>query len=286
MLRFSFKYQEKIMRRRKVWNASCEEKTIPVSLVDTEKSIEDYAAEKLAERAAYFLLDGVPVFAVNKENGRYRLLASEADFLAAKGSGITEIPVKAYAFTEKDAEIFSILSRVKDSSVGAMEEAYLYGRLCKEFSFKQEDVAALVGKSRPAVANTMRLLSLEPEVVGLVESGKLSAGHARTLVKVPKDKQYAFACEGIKRGYSVREMERAVKAFLTPPEVINREKKEAAEAKSAELKAFVERMRKVYRTKVSLIGNGKKGRIYIDYYSADDLYRFEELLDIIEKFDE
>lgn len=286
MLRFSFKYQEKIMRRRKVWNASCEEKTIPVSLVDTEKSIEDYAAEKLAERAAYFLLDGVPVFAVNKENGRYRLLASEADFLAAKGSGITEIPVKAYAFTEKDAEIFSILSRVKDPSVGAMEEAYLYGRLCKEFSFKQEDVAALVGKSRPAVANTMRLLSLEPEVVGLVESGKLSAGHARTLVKVPKDKQYAFACEGIKRGYSVREMERAVKAFLTPPEVINREKKEAAEAKSAELKAFVERMRKVYRTKVSLIGNGKKGRIYIDYYSADDLYRFEELLDIIEKFDE
>lgn len=286
MLRFSFKYQEKIMRRRKVWNASCEEKTIPVSLVDTEKSIEYYAAEKLAERAAYFLLDGVPVFAVNKENGRYRLLASEADFLAAKGSGITEIPVKAYAFTEKDAEVFSILSRVKDPSVGAMEEAYLYGRLCKEFSFKQEDVAALVGKSRPAVANTMRLLSLEPEVVGLVESGKLSAGHARTLVKVPKDKQYAFACEGIKRGYSVREMERAVKAFLTPPEVINREKKEAAEAKSAELKAFVERMRKVYRTKVSLIGNGKKGRIYIDYYSADDLYRFEELLDVIEKFDE
>jgi ParB family chromosome partitioning protein len=105
-------------------------------------------------------------------------------------------------------------------------------------------------------------------------------------VKVPKDKQYAFACEGIKRGYSVREMERAVKAYLTPPEVLNREKKEAAEAKSAELKAFVERMRKVYRTKVSLIGNGKKGRIYIDYYSAEDLYRFEEFLDIIEKFDD
>ena len=274
------------MRRKKLWNASCEEKTIPVALVDTEKKIEDYPAEKLAERAAYFLLDGVPTFAVNKEKGRYRLLASESDFFAVKGSGITEIPVKAYAFTEKDAEIFSILSRAKDPSVGAMEEAYLYGRLCKEFFFKQEDVAALVGKSRPAVANTMRLLSLEPEVVGLVESGKLSAGHARTLVKVPKDKQYAFACEGIKRGYSVREMERAVKAFLTPPEVINREKKEAAEAKSAELKAFIERMRKVYRTKVSLIGNGKKGRIYIDYYSADDLYRFEELLDIIEKFDE
>ena len=130
------------------------------------------------------------------------------------------------------------------------------------------------------------LLSLEPEVVGLVESGRLSAGHARTLVKVPKDKQYAFAMEGLKRGYSVRKMERAVKAYLTPPEVLTAEKKEASEAKSAELKAFIERMRKVYRTKVSLIGNGKKGRIYIDYYSAEDLYRFEELLDVIEKFEE
>lgn len=274
------------MRRKKLWNGDCEEKVVPVSLIDTEKNAEDYPKEKLAERAAYFLLDGVPTFAVNKENGRYRLLASDADFFAAKGAGITEIPAKVYAFTEKDAEIFSVLSRLKDPTVGDMEAAYLYGRLCKEFSFKQEDVAALVGKSRPAVANTMRLLSLEPEVVGLVESGRLSAGHARTLVKVPKDKQYAFAMEGLKRGYSVRKMERAVKAYLTPPEVLAVEKKEAAEAKSAELKAFIERMRKVYRTKVSLIGNGKKGRIYIDYYSADDLYRFEELLDIIEKFEE
>ena len=274
------------MRRKKLWNGDCEEKTVPVSLIDTEKNMEDFPKEKLAERAAYFLLDGVPTFAVNKENGRYRLLASDADFFAAKGAGITEVPAKVYAFTEKDAEIFSVLSRLKDPTVGDMEAAYLYERLCKEFSFKQEDVAALVGKSRPAVANTMRLLSLEPEVVGLVESGRLSAGHARTLVKVPKDKQYAFAMEGLKRGYSVRKMERAVKAYLTPPEVLTAEKKEASEAKSAELKAFIERMRKVYRTKVSLIGNGKKGRIYIDYYSAEDLYRFEELLDIIEKFEE
>ncbi len=274
------------MRRKKLWNGDCEEKIVPVALIDTEKKTEDFSKEKLAERAAYFLLDGVPTFALNKENGRYRLLASDADFLAAKGAGITEIPAKVYSFTEKDADIFSVLTRLKDPTVGDMEAAYLYGRLCKEFSFKQEDVAALVGKSRPAVANTMRLLSLEPEVVGLVESGRLSAGHARTLVKVPKDKQYAFAMEGLKRGYSVRKMERAVKAYLTPPEVLTAEKKEAAEAKSAELKAFIERMRKIYRTKVSLIGNGKKGRIYIDYYSAEDLYRFEELLDIIEKFEE
>ena len=115
-----------------------------------------------------------------------------------------------------------------------------------------------------------------------MESGQLSAGHARALVKVPKEKQYAFAEESIKRGYSVRETERAVKAFLTPPEVLQQEKQAKAAAKSAELKAFVERMRRVFRTKVSLIGNDKKGRIYVDYYSAEDLYRFEEFLDMIE----
>ena len=155
-------------------------------------------------------------------------------------------------------------------------------QLVREHGFTQDDVAALIGRSRPAVANTLRLLTLAPEVVGLVESGRLSAGHARTLVRVPKAQQYAFAEEAIKRGYTVREMERAVKAYLTPPEVLQQEKDAKAAAKSAELKAFVERMRSVFRTKVSLIGNDKKGRIYIDYYSPEDLFRFEEFLDIIE----
>ena len=158
-------------------------------------------------------------------------------------------------------------------------------RLRKVRNLTQEDIASLVGISRPAVANTLRLLTLAPEVVGLVESGKLSAGHARTLVKVEKEKQYAFASECISRGYSVREMERAVKAYLTPPEVLQQEKDAKQAAKSAELKALVERMRGIFRTKVSLIGNDKKGRIYIDYYTPEDLYRLEEFLDIIESFD-
>jgi ParB family chromosome partitioning protein len=157
--------------------------------------------------------------------------------------------------------------------------------LVKDYGFTQDDVAALIGRSRPAVANTLRLLTLAPEVVGLVESGQLSAGHARTLVRVPENQQLGFAQEALKRGYSVREMERAVKAFLTPPEILRQEKEAKAAAKSEELKAFVERMRGVFRTKVSLIGNDKKGRIYIDYYTPEDLYRFEEFLDMIESFD-
>ena len=276
----------KRIRRKKAFDVEYEKKAIRLAQIETETSAEDWDKKDLRTRAAYFLLNGSPEFSVNQtDNGKYRLLAAERDFHAAVSMGATEFEVRVYSFTEKNAETFSLIEKLKAENLGAMEEAYLMKRLVKEYSFTQDDVAALIGRSRPAVANTLRLLTLSPEVVGLVESGRLSAGHARTLVRVPQSQQYAFAEEGLKRGYSVREMERAVKAFLTPPEILQQEKDAKAAAKGAELKAFVERMRGIFRTKVSLIGNDKKGRIYIDYYSPEDLYRFEEFLDMIESFD-
>lgn len=276
----------KKIKRRKTMDIRFEQKTVPASLIDTQTGEEAFEKKELKTRAAYFLLNGMPEFSVNqKADGRFQLLAAERDFFAAKMAGAREFSVRIYTFTERNAECFSLLERLKTERLGAMEEGYLMKRLLSEFSFTQDDVAALIGRSRPAVANTLRLLTLAPEVVGLIESGRLSAGHARTLVKVPKEKQYAFAEEAIKREYSVREMERAVKAYLTPPEVLAQEAEAKAAAKSQQLKAFVERMRGVFRTKVSLIGNDKKGRIYIDYYSPEDLYRFEEFLDMVESFD-
>lgn len=274
------------VKRKKTLNVDYEKRTARIGLIDTETVLEDWDKKELRTRAAYFLLNGIPEFSVNrKDGGRFALLAAERDFHAVKTMGVTDVEVRVYEFSEKNAETFSIIEKLKAENLGAMEEAYLMKQLVQDFQFTQDDVAALIGRSRPAVANTLRLLTLAPEVVGLVESGKLSAGHARTLVRVPKNQQYAFAEEALKREYSVREMERAVKAFLTPPEVLQQEKDAKAAAKSAELKAFVERMRGVFRTKVSLIGNDKKGRIYIDYYSPEDLYRFEEFLDMIESFD-
>ncbi len=275
----------KRIKRKKSFDVDYEKRSVPLSLIDTEGEMDSWDKKELRARAAYFLLNGVPEFSVNEKiDGRFTLLAAERDFFAAKAAGVTELTVRVYRFTEKNAEAFSCVEKLKSEGLGAMEEGYLMQRLIKEFAFTQDDVATLIGKSRPAVANTLRLLTLVPEVVGLVESGQLSAGHARTLVKIPKEQQFAFAEEAIKRGYSVREMERIVKSFLTPPEVLRQERDAKAAAKSAELKAFVERMRSVYRTKVSLIGNEKKGRIYIDYYSPEDLYRFEEFLDMIESY--
>lgn len=266
-------------RKRKSFNVDYQKRTVPASLIDTETNAEQWDKKELKTRSAYFMLNGIPEFAVNEEeDGRFRLLAAERDFFAAKLCGATSVEVRVYTFTEKNAEIFSLIEKLKEEKHGAMEEGYLMKRLIEQ-GLKQDDIAALIGKSRPAVANTLRLLTLEPEVVGLVESGQLSAGHARTLVKVPPEKQYAFAQEGVKRGYTVREMERAVKAFLTPPEVLKLEKEAKAAAKSEELKRLVERLRAALGTKVTLIGNDKKGRIYIDYYSPEELYRIEEILD-------
>ncbi len=269
-------------KKRRSFDIDYERRVLPFSLVDAAGSAEDWDKKELKNRAAYFLLNGAPEFSVNEEEGRFRLLAAEKDFFAARLAGLREGTVRVYRFTDRSTEAFSCIERLKTEKLTAMEEGYLMQRLVKEFSFTQDDVAALVGKSRPAVANTLRLLTLAPEVIGLVESGKLSAGHARTLVRVPKEAQLAFAEEGVKRGYSVREMERAVKAYLTPPEVLQQEKEAKSAAKSEQLKEFVARMRSIFRTKVSLIGNDKKGRIYIDYYSTEDLYRFEEFLDVLE----
>lgn len=273
---------------KKIYIPAQEGELKTISVDDIEGGAEPSAADEttLKKRAAYLLINGVPPLVVNAgADGRFRLLAGAGDLLAAKRAGIAEVPARVYRFSERDAEIFALTENLKRDSLGAMEAAYMMKRLISEFGWTQDDISRTIGKSRPAVANTLRLLTLSPEVVGLVESGRLSAGHARALVPVPAEKQYAFAEEAIRRGYSVRETERAVKAFLTPPEVLQSEKAAAAAAKSAELKAFVERMRSVFRTKVSLIGNDKKGRIYIDYYSAEDLWRFEEMLDMIESFE-
>ena len=158
-------------------------------------------------------------------------------------------------------------------------------RLMDEFGLTQEQLAERLGKSRPAIANTLRLLSLAEEVIDLVRDGKLSSGHARTLVPVAKEAQTYLAKECVKNSGPSGEMERAVKQYLNPPEVLAKDKEKKNALANAELKHLVERLRSTLKTKVSLIGTDKKGRIYIDYYTRDDLERISELLDIIDRME-
>ena len=264
------------MRRKKseLLKVTFVEETIPLSEIVCEVE-SPYKDKELKKMAARFVLNGEPTLSVNRVNGEYRLLANEKEYFALVVSGAKTVKAKVYAFDDAQAEMFAVAERIKEGDLPAIDEAYLMKRLVSEFGLTQDTVSALTGYSRPAVANTLRLLTLTPEVVGLIESGKLSAGHARSLVKVPKDKQYAFAVSMVESGCTVREAETTVGSFLD-------ENKKAARAQSRakkqELKNLVEELRATLRTRVTLVGSAEKGRITIEYTSMEELYRLEELL--------
>lgn len=178
----------------------------------------------------------------------------------------------------KDSALAAAAETLKKRSKNAVDMARMEKALTEK-GYTLREIALYAGKSRSAVANDLRLLSLDLEVLSLIEQGKLSAGHARALIKVPQEKQLPFALETVKGGYSVRQTERAVKIFLTPPEVLRAEKQAASAKDNERLRALVERMRGALRMKVSLVGNAKKGRIYIDYHSAEELSRLLKIID-------
>lgn len=224
-----------------------------------------------------------PIVVNRSAGGRYMIIAGERRYRAAKMAGLTEVPVIIKDYDEKEIQEISLIENLQREDLNPIEAAYGMKKLMEEFSLTQEVLAERLGKSRPAIANTLRLLTLSEAVINYVRNGKLSSGHARTLVPVPKDEQTELADECVKNGWSVREMERAVKQRLNPPEVLARDKEKKNALANAELKHLVERMRNTFSTKVSLIGTDKKGRIYIDYYTRDDLDRISEILDILER---
>jgi len=224
-----------------------------------------------------------PIVVNRNPDGTYMIIAGERRYRASKNAGLTTIPAVIKNYDEREIQEVSLIENLQREDLNPIEAALGMKRLMEEYSLTQEVLAERLGKSRPAIANTLRLLTLSDEVIGLVRDGKLSSGHARTLVPVPKEKQGELAQECVRQGWSVRETERAVKQLLNPPEVLSREKERKNAMASAELTHLVERMRGTFHTKVSLIGTAKKGRIYIDYYSRDDLDRLSEILDIVDR---
>ncbi len=216
-------------------------------------------------------------------DGSFMIIAGERRYRAAKMAGLETVPCVIKEYDERTIQEISLIENLQREDLNPIEAAFGMKRLMEEYNLTQEVLAERLGKSRPAIANTLRLLTLSDEVIALVREGKISSGHARTLVPVPKEAQAKLAEECVKNGWSVREMERAVKQFLNPPEVLAKDKEKKTAQTSAELKYLVERLRTTFKTKVSLIGTDRKGRIYIDYYTRDDLDRISELLDIIDR---
>ena len=225
----------------------------------------------------------MPIVVNDDHNGRYMIIAGERRYRATKLAGLSTIPVIVRNYSEREIKEISLIENLQREDLNPIEAASAMKQLMVDYKLTQDELAERIGKSRPAIANTLRLLSLTPDVMQLVSEGRLSAGHARTLVPLAPDDQLQFANDAVKSGMSVRELEKKVRAYNMSPELLEEKKKKKRALASIELKNLVERMRFAFRTKVSLIGNDQKGRIYIDYYSRDDLDRISEILDIIDK---
>ena len=224
-----------------------------------------------------------PIVVNRESDGRYMIIAGERRYRAAMMAGLETVPVIIKEYSEKEIQEISLIENLQREDLNPIEAATAMKQLMIDYKLTQDELAERIGKSRPAIANTLRLLNLCPEVMGLVSDGKLSAGHARTIVMLPAEDQIKFASEAVRSQTSVRELEKKVRAYTIAPEVLDAKKQKKRALASVELKQLIERMRFAFRTKVSLIGNDKKGRIYIDYYSRDDLERISEILDIIDK---
>ena len=157
-----------------------------------------------------------PIVVNAAPDGRYMIIAGERRYRAAGMAGLTAIPAVVKEYSEREIREISLIENLQREDLNPIEAADAMKQLMDEYHLTQEELANRLGKSRPAIANTLRLLTLAPEVVSLVRDGKLSSGHARTLVPVPKEDQGKLAEECVKNGWSVREMERAVKQFLNP----------------------------------------------------------------------
>lgn len=243
---------------------------------NTNQPRKNFDEKALAELSASIKVHGViqPIIVV-KKGERYMIIAGERRYRASKMAGLSTIPAIVKSYSESEIAEVSLLENLQREDLNPMECAKAMKKLMTDFGWTQEKVADRLGKSRPVVANTIRLLNLEPEVISLIEQGKISAGHARSLVAVTDKKaQVKLAKQVCEKKLTVRDLEKAVKGSKGGNAVSNQ---------SVELRELVDDMRRVLGTKVSVLGNDNRGRIYIDYYSRADLDRINEIIEKVKK---
>ena len=208
--------------------------------------------------------------------GFYQIIAGERRWRAARMAGLSEVPVVVLEADDRTVMELALVENLQRQDLNPMEEAEGYQRLMKEYGLPQEEAAARVGKSRPAVANALRLLGLTEPVRAMVEDGRLSAGHARALLTLGSKQQQAAAETVVKDALSVRQTELLVKKLTA-------EKKEKPQ-KDALSVNYVEEAARELGEKLGrpcrIVNGKKKGRIELEYYGTEDL---NALLEALEK---
>lgn len=219
-----------------------------------------------------------PVIVRKSETG-YELIAGERRFRACQRLGLEKIPAIIRQATDQEALEIALVENIQRQNLNSIEESRGYERLAKEFSLTQEALAKKVGKERSTVANSLRLLTLPDEIQKMLEDDKLTAGHARALLMISdKRKQLSLAHSIISKGLSVREAENLAKGEPA--------KTAASSAKTPRqldqhLTNIQNEIQRTFGTKVRIVPQGKnKGKIEVEYYSADDFERILQKLNI------
>ncbi|MDB5072494.1 MAG: chromosome segregation DNA-binding protein [Candidatus Eremiobacteraeota bacterium] len=228
------------------------------------------ALEELrASIAAFGVL--VPVIVRERADG-YELIAGERRLRAAQMAGLETIPAIVRPSDDRESLEVAIVENLQRENLDPLEEAMGFQHLMEAYQFTQEQVAERVGKSRPAVANTLRLLSLPDSIKQYVRDGKLSAGHARALLALPLERRDAIARRAVDEELSVRALERLGQ------EAAPKRARASAQRASGDDEAFVERLRYKYATSVKLVPQERGGTIELRYADPADLLRIVDLL--------
>ena len=245
--------------------------SLPISKVEPRgeqprEYFDEKALQDLADSIAQYGLIQ-PIVARKLDSGYYQIIAGERRWRASRMAGLEEIPVRVIQADDRRTAELALVENLQREDLNPIEEARGYRSLMEDYGLTQDETARSVGRSRPAISNSLRLLSLTPAVMDMVEKKELSAGHARALVPIlDSTKQLDAAREVVRRSLSVRQTELLAGRLLRQPR-----KTSAAELSLVDYAAEIsDELSRILGRKVRLSEGRKGGRIELEYYDADD----------------
>ncbi|CAM5798082.1 MULTISPECIES: ParB/RepB/Spo0J family partition protein [Brevibacillus] len=238
------------------------------------KEFESSAIEELAQSIKEHGI--IQPLIVRKSIKGYELVAGERRLRAAKSLGLKKVAAVVKDYSDQQLMEIALIENLQRENLNPLEEAEAYEKLISHHSYTQEQLAKKIGKSRPHVANMLRLLQLPEQIRKMVSASDLSMGHARALLGVEKEElQLQLAKEAVKKGLSVRQLEELVKQANVSRET----SKKKPLKKEPQLIQLEERLRSRLGTSVKIKKGTKRGKIEIDFYSQEDLQRILEILE-------
>ena len=242
-------------------------RSLPISKVEPSEHQprESFDGEKLEALADSIRSHGIiqPITVRRLEGDHYQIIAGERRWRAARMAGLTELPARIVEADDREAMVLALVENLQREDLNPVEQARGMQRLLEEYGCTQESAAEMVGCSRSAFTNSLRLLALPEPVLAMLEDGRLSAGHGRALLALGEPKRIQGAAEAaLRQQLSVRQTEALVKKLLAPKKP---ETKKVSDD-SIYVKALEERLTRSFSRKVRIVSGPRKGRLEIEYY--------------------